>query len=320
MSQPSRRDFLKAGVIITGSLILPKSLLAGKEDKSFWFFHADTGDSWPVADPVAWSLDNARQPVLERAFEGLLKLTPSDEDRVICLITRRCKLNLLELHPKQVAVHHWGQQGRADLRPFFKAHGLARREIEVVMRDRKKDIVTMQTGDDFLFGDRPTAEFPVGLFLSKWQRRFEVQADDRTAAPGTWSGFAWEGVEDNKIPWTALKSAWRRSAGSPCLNCDGATILTNFGNPWVGMFNRSPSFIYICGTCCRSFRDESVRDVANWMATNLDAEVMPGFVMMWDRRVTLDHGGFPGRRSKTPSPRGGRSSQSSRRGSRSGPI
>ena len=63
------------------------------------------------------------------------------------------------------------------------------------------------------------------------------------------------------------------------------TILVNFGLPWTGMFNRSPKFIHVCGTCRRSFKDESVKDVAGWMERNLDAELQPGFEMVWDRRV-----------------------------------
>ena len=126
----TRRHFLKT----TAALFLPRSLFARNPDHSFWFSHVDSQNSWHVADPVLWSLENARQPVLERATEGLAKLTPDDGDRIIRLVVRRCRLNLLELHPGQVVVHHWGQQ-RADLRPFFKKHGLARPEIEVVLRE-----------------------------------------------------------------------------------------------------------------------------------------------------------------------------------------
>ena len=282
---PSRRGFLKTIAATIASLIRPKCLTAEKPDKKFWFVHSVTGNSWSVADPVQWSLEHAHHPILERSRDGLLKLTLGDGDRVIRLVTRRCRLNLLELHSDQVVVHHWGQQRRADLRPFFKSHGLARREIEVVIRDRKKETVTTQTGDDFLFGDQLAAEWPLDLYQSKWVSRFVQEDDDRTEAPGTWSGFGWEGVEDNRIPWTALKSAWRRSAGWPCLNCDQPTVLTNFGNPWVGMFNRSPRFVHVCGACRRSFRDDSVRDVAGWMALNLDAEFLPGFEIVWNRRV-----------------------------------
>ena len=123
------------------------------------------------------------------------------------------------------------------------------------------------------------------LYLSKWQRRFEQEADDWLAAPGTWSGFAWEGVEDNRIPWAALKSAWRRSAPLICLNCVTPTLLTNFGLRPVGMFNRSPNFVHVCGTCRRSFKDDTVKDVVGWMAANLDAAVWPSYEMVWDRRV-----------------------------------
>jgi hypothetical protein len=53
----------------------------------------------------------------------------------------------------------------------------------------------------------------------------------------------------------------------------------------VGMFNRSPNFVHVCGACCRSFRDESVKDVRTWIVAKLDAEVRPGFETVWGRRV-----------------------------------
>jgi len=122
------------------------------------------------------------------------------------------------------------------------------------------EVATTQHGDDFLFGDRLAADFPLDLYLNKWQGRFVNQPDDWTPAPGTRSGFAWGGVEDN-IPWIALKAAWRRSAPLTCLNCEQPTILTNFGEPWTGLLHRSAKFVHVCEKCRRSFRDESVKDV-----------------------------------------------------------
>jgi hypothetical protein len=282
---PSRRTFLQATAAVTASLVLPRSLVASRQNPSFWFLRADSCTSWPVADPVRWSLNHAHEPVLERATEGLRKLAPDDGDRIIRLVVRRCRLNLLELGPDQVVVHYWSQHGQADLRSFFKQHRLARSEVVVELRERKKEVITTQTGDDFLFGDRLAPNFPLDRFSDKWARRFERQPDDWQAAPGTWSGFAWEGVEDNRIPWAAMKSAWRRATPLTCLNCDQPTLLVNFGNPWTGLFDRLPRFTHACGTCRRSFADASVKDVAGWLAMNLDPEVRPGYGMVWDRRV-----------------------------------
>ena len=69
------------------------------------------------------------------------------------------------------------------------------------------------------------------------------------------------------------------------MNCDGPTLLVNFGLRPVGMLNRSPNFVHVCGECQRSFKDESVKDVAKWMAMNLDVEVRPDAEMVWGRRV-----------------------------------
>jgi hypothetical protein len=214
----------------------------------------------------------------------LLKLTPADGQRIVRLVTRRCGLNLLELHPGRVVVHHWGQQGIADLRPFFKQHGLARHHVEVVLLDRKREVTTLQHGDDFLFGERLAPFWPWKVYRTKWQRRTVKEPDDWTAAPHTWSGFAWNGVEPNRIPCAALKSGWQRTTAPLCLNCDRPTLLTNFGFPWSGMFNRRPFFLRVCGRCRRLFEDRSVKDVPRWMVANPDAEVWLDYDMVWDGR------------------------------------
>ncbi len=278
----NRREFLQTTAAIAGSLLLPKAVFA-TPSSNFHFIHPDSCMSWPVADPVQWSLEHAHEPILARAAEGLSKLTVSDGDRIVRLVVRRCSLNLLEVHPGRVVVDHWGSH-RADLKPFFKTHGLARPEIEVVLRDRKKETVTTLTGDSFLYGVPPASDFDLELFQSKWERRFEQQTDDGMAAPGTSSGFAWDGLPDGSIPWAAMKSAWRRSAPGVCQNCDGEMLLVNCGLRQVGMFNRCGFVEYDCGTCRRSFRDETV-DVRAWMAANLDVGVRPSDELIWGRRV-----------------------------------
>lgn len=79
-------------------------------------------------------------------------------------------------------VHYWASD-RADLRPFFKQNGLARPQVVVMLRERKKEVATTQHGDDFMFGDRLAADFPMDLYLSKWQERLVSQPDDWTPAP-----------------------------------------------------------------------------------------------------------------------------------------
>jgi len=288
--KPSRRHFLQATAATIGSLILPRSLFAWTPDRTFWFVHANTLNSFQVADPVQWSLQNAHEPILERSAEGLTKLTVDDGDRIIRLVVRRCRLNLLELHPEQIVVHHWSQQ-RADLRPFFKQHDLACPQIEVVLRERKKEAAMKQTGDDFLFGDRLAADFPLNFYLSKFNNRFSKESDDSQAAPGTRSGYAWKGVEDNRIPWIALKAAWRRAAPLMCLNCDTPSFLTNFGYPWTGLLNRSPKFVHVCSKCRRTFMDDAVTDVPGWMAANLEAEARPDCEMVWGKKVAITPSG-----------------------------
>lgn len=287
IESPTRREFLQTAAVAVGALVLPRGLRAN-EDHQFWFLQTDTSESWSVADPVSWCLQNAHQPILEQAQAGLLNLTATDKDRIIRLVTRRCSLNLIELHPGRAVVHYWGQQGQGDLRPFFKTHGLAWKNVEVIVIDRKKETNTVQTGDDFLFGERLPQDWPTEFYLSKWDNRTEQEPDDGTASPRSWSGYSWDGVDSGHIPWAALKSAWRRS-DSTCLNCDEPTILTNFGQPWIGMLNRKQIVEHTCLKCQRSFENR-IPDVEQWMTANLDAEVLPDCIMMWNHRVKWDGG------------------------------
>ena len=284
----NRREFLQTTAAIAGSLLLPQGIFAKTPDQRFFFIHTDTLNHCPVADPVQWSIEHAHGPILTRAAEGLSKLTQNEGDRIIRLVVRRCSLNLLEVQWNKVHVQFWGKQGLADLRNFFKTHGLARPEIEVVLRDRKNETVSTLPGDSFLYGVPLASDFDLELFLSKWVRRFEKDADDLEAAPGTSSGFAWEGLPDGSIPWAAMKSAWRSGSGD-CLNCSEKMLLMNYGLRQAGMFNRSPNFVRVCVPCRRTFVDDSVNDVGGWIRKNIDAEVWPGFEMVWGKRQELTH-------------------------------
>jgi hypothetical protein len=174
------------------------------------------------------------------------------------------------------------------LHPFFKHHGLARKTIRVTLIDRKRETSTVQTGDAFLYGERLSEKFPVGAYLNKWQRRATQEPDDWTAAPRTWSSFAWKGIEPNRIPWAVLKSAWLRTAPMVCPNCNEPTVLTNLGLPQCGFCNREARFIHACGQCQRRFQDYSIDpfEVMTWMVSNLDAEVLPDSIMWMGKPVT----------------------------------
>lgn len=146
----TRREFLQTSATIVGSLILSASIFA-KPSSNFHFIHTDTLNFWPVADPVQWSLEHAQEPILARAADGLRGLAAADNDRIIRLVLRRSGLNRLEIQGNRAHVQFWATNGQADLKHFFKTHGLARPEIEVVLRDRKKEATTTLTGDSFLY-------------------------------------------------------------------------------------------------------------------------------------------------------------------------
>jgi hypothetical protein len=73
MFTPTRRTFVQTALAAT-SLCLPRFLRARAQPRSFWLLHTATGQSWAVDDPVVWSLEKARQPILERARERLVTL------------------------------------------------------------------------------------------------------------------------------------------------------------------------------------------------------------------------------------------------------
>jgi len=195
-------------------------------------------------------------------------------------------LDLVEVQTNQVTLHHWSQQ-LADLRTFFKEHQLTRPEVQVTLLDRKKDIASNKTGNDFLYGTKIAPDFPIELFVGKWNNRLMKETDDHQAAALTNSGLSWNGLADGQIHWVRLKSSWKRSKSVSCLNCDQPTILLNFGLKQVGLFNRSPNFVSIYPKCRRSFVDESIKDVAGWMAGNLNTDFLPVGELVWGKRVEL---------------------------------
>jgi hypothetical protein len=277
--QPCRRTFLQ---VMAGSLLLPRVLLSGSNSSPYWFLHDPSGESWQVDDPIAWCLQHARHhPVLSRARQRLLTLTSADQVRIVRLVTRRCHLRLIVIGTERVSVHYWSRLG--DLRAFFKAHGLAQRNVPVTLLERKHEAIRVTTGNEFLFGNPLRASFPVDEFLRKWHRRQIVEPDDWTASEGSWSTFAWEGVEPCLIPWAVLKAVWSREQ-KPCPNCDQPAILVGFGLLWCGMGNRTSRFTHICPTCRTHYEDEG-GDVVGWMMANLKGRLLPAFGRGWGKLV-----------------------------------
>lgn len=282
---PTRRTFLSF-ISAAAWPILHRETWANSPSPTFHFIQTTTLNSWSIPNPAQWCLDHKHDPILERAFDGLCSLSMNDSDRIIRLVVRRCGLNLIQVQPNQVTVQHWSLQ-LADLRSFFKEHLLTSPDVQVMLIDRKKEIATNKTGDDFLYGQPIDKDFPIELFVSKWNNRFQQELDDHLAAPMTSSGLAWDGLELGQIPWCALKSAWQRSQPNSCLNCSGETILVNFGFRQVGVFNRSPNFTSVCPHCRRSFVDDSIKDVLGWMAANVKIDFCPVGEVVWGKRVEL---------------------------------
>jgi hypothetical protein len=136
-------------------------------------------------------------------------------------------------------------------------------------------VTAHKAGDGFRYGERLSQDFSVEQFTSKWHNRFVNQPDDHQAVPMSNSGYAWHGLKKGQIPWAAMKSVWRRIQPINCLNCDRPNILVNFGFPRVSFFRHAARFISVCPKCQRSFVDDSISDVGDWLAANLEADFMP---------------------------------------------
>jgi hypothetical protein len=249
----------------------------------FFYFHTPSGKSWEVADPVQWCLDNAHWPFLERARDRLLTLTAADRERVIRLVTRRCRLTLIEIQPARVVIHHWGKGGLGDLRSFLKKEALAKQGVEIFLIDRKREVIAVQPGDGFLFGDRLPQDFPLDLYRRKWQRQGEEEPDDAQAAPASWSSFVWAGIEPGQMSWAVLKSVWRKESSPLCPNCEGSTILTGGGRVQCGMFNWRYVLRHACLGCGRQFEENRTADLGGWLVAHLDRPLLPGFEMIWGK-------------------------------------
>ncbi len=211
--QPTRREFLKVGLAAVALPALPTSATASEQPVSFWFIEYGTGPHqigtgrcWPVDDPAAWALANADNPILARAKERLTNVAScSDPQRVIRLVARRCKLNLIEVSPQQVVVHYWGNDVRAKPGCSHSSIGMAWRGAMSMSfcstgseKPFRKSAATITCSAN---GCRK--DFPLELFMRKWERRDVGESDDWTAAPCTWAGFCWDGIERDSIPWAA---------------------------------------------------------------------------------------------------------------------
>jgi hypothetical protein len=249
----------------------------------FLYFHTPSGKSWEVSDPVQWCIDNAHGPLLKRARDRLLTLTADDRERVIRLVTRRCRLTLIEIQPARVVIHHWGEDGQGDLRSFLNKESLAKQGVEVFLIDRKREVITASPGDNFLYGERLPQDFPLGLYRQKWRCRGQVEPDDRTAAPASWSSFVWEGIEPGQMSWAVLKSVWRKENSPLCPNCEGSTILTGCGRVQCGMFNWRYVLRHACLACGRQFEENLTADLGKWLVAHLDWPLLPGFQMIWGK-------------------------------------
>ena len=237
------------------------------------FLHVTTGESFPVDDPVAWCLENSRNPLLAPASERLLLCdVRTDPQRILNVVYRRCGLNLAESRPGLLVVHFWTVL--ANLRPFCKLHRLARPDVRVATVRHKNGLVIVQPGDCFLYGERLGDSFPSMGYRKRWERRHEKQLDDGAASPSGYSSYSWEGVAKGRIPWAALKSIWRREHPTPCPNCDVPLAAWAFSWRHRTLLSMHGFVARCCFACRRDFQEDA-GDLWPWLAATLDPDVLP---------------------------------------------
>jgi hypothetical protein len=239
-----------------------------------FFINAQTGSTWELEDPISWCLRHSRdEPILAPASERLVTLGPADADRVVRLVIRRCRLNLLHVQPDRVLVHFWSRESRADLRPFCKDLGLTRTEVEVVLLRRKDEFVSLCGGDEFLYGEGD-ASLPWEHYRRKWQRRNEQEADDGTKAPHSFTNLIWEGSPE--IPWNVLKCVWVREQAPTCPNCDTPQVMLRFWLRRRLWFVGLNSFLTrVCFTCRHVFVEDYPGNLLGWIVNTLDRNLWP---------------------------------------------
>lgn len=239
------------------------------------FIRVVNGESFPVKSPVAWCLEHACDPQLERARERLLLCdSRTDPQRILNVVYRRCGLNLAEVQPGRLIVHHWTQL--ADIRAFCKRHQLARADVQVATVRHKNGLVTIQPGNDFLYGTLLGEIVPWHLYQARWDRRFEREADDGESSPWSTSSYTWEGVREGRVPWAALKSIWRRERPTPCPNCDAPLAAWSFSWRHRTLVSMHGFVARLCFSCRRDFV-ESAGDLWPWLLATLDADVLPAW-------------------------------------------
>jgi hypothetical protein len=245
-----------------------------------FLLHPASGDFWHVDDPVAWCLENALQPLLERASDRLLTLSTHDADRITTVVSRRTGIHFIELRPDQATVHYWVRL--ADLRPFSKKHGLALKSVKVFLREQKHGVIVLTNGaDEFMYGLPLRLAFPVEIYRAKHDHREIEEPDDGDLAPGSWSSYSWDGSDARTIPWAALKSIWRRERPPVCLNCDGPTLTFGFG--WrSSMLNKYPLVLRLCLSCRCYFENADLWEMDAWLKANLDERTLPRFERRWN--------------------------------------
>lgn len=244
---PCRRGFMQAAAALVAAGSIPTEAAAAPAPRRYFVGPAG---AWAVEDPAAWALARrADMPELERARERLATLAPGDDVKILRVVLRRCPLSLVEVNGATVTIQHWTRPGKVDLRPFFKANALAHPDVAVTIVYRKREITEHRAGKEFLYGSPMPPDFPADAFARKRLNCRVVEADDNAPVPFTASGFGWEGVPGDSIPWRALKSAWRNAPQTACPNCDQPALIRNFGYRQVSFFGFAGALVHACFRC-----------------------------------------------------------------------
>jgi len=247
--------------------------IAMPDNFTSFFLHTLTGDLFSADDPIGWCLENAQTPLLAAGRERLLLCNRrTDGDRILNVALRRCGLNLIDIRPGRVTVRYW--TGLVDLHPILKSRGLLRSDVRVALVRQKTGLVILQPGDDFLSGERPGSDFFWAEYRERWERRHERQPDDEAASPRGRSSYSWERTVEGRIPWVALKSAWRNEPATLCPNCDLPLAVWSFSWRHRTLLSMSGHVARCCFGCRHDFREDT-GDPWPWVVATLDGGLLP---------------------------------------------
>ena len=284
MPTTTRRTFLQTAVAAVASFLLPRGLRAEGRAR-FWFLHTETGDSWPVTDPVTWAgkctaadlgaslgglaeIDACGRPAHHQACHPAMPVEP---DRDSPWARRRAFLG--PAGTGRFASLFQGTQPGQERRPCHldrpqtrNQHSPARRCLPLWRATDRGIPARSVPGKVATAGHRGA-----GRLASCPVQWVELLLGGGRAAPDSLAGFE-VGLAARERP--ALPEL--RPAHPP----DRLRLLR------LWLLQARAKGRAVCPLCSSRFEDDSPWDGPEWMRANLDEPLLPSADLMFGHPVT----------------------------------